>query len=250
MQSTLQVYLPYPKPLITQRFGDNANYSYARDGLKGHTAYDWGASYGSKIPNCTPDAYCYSVLNKDNPDPSLYRAVYFIVETESGVYEISYGHCSAIYAQVGQTYQVGDSIALIGNTGDVFDGNHEVTKQERLNGSHAGAHLHGPQIRPVQKVKKITSGKHYLTNESGKYKDPDGFYYEVVNYENGYNGCISLKDFSTEIVATDYKLAQNIVAQTKEIGDKIGTLPPESQQKILPSFMKVIEALKAWLGFY
>lgn len=203
-----QVYLPYEKKYITQRFADNANYSYARDGLKGHTAYDWGVLWGTPIPNCTADAYCYSLMNKDNADPARYRAVFMLADTEDGTFEVSYGHCSDIFAEIGKTYQVGDIIANIGNTGDVFT-DHEVTREERLDGSHAGAHLHGPQVRAVTKVKKITKGKHYLETESGKLKK-DGFYFEVIEYENGYNGCINpYRPWSTETLAI--KLAPVII---------------------------------------
>lgn len=231
MKHTLEVYLPYAKSLITQRFGANANYSYARDGLKGHTAYDWGAVYGVAIPNCTSDAYCYSILNKDNPDPAQYRAVFTLVETETGIYEISYGHCSDIYAEVGQTYQVGDVLALVGNTGDVFDGNHEVTRQERLNGSRAGAHLHGPQIRVLRKDAKRQTGVTYIRDNTG-YIKKDGMYLAVPNYTNGYNGCVSLAPFSTETLAVHPPdvVPQEVIDIVKQ-GISLGPSLPEPQRK-------------------
>lgn len=196
----LEVYLPYSKALITQRFGANANSLYAQNFLKGHTAYDWGAQYGTEIPNCVENAYCYSVMNKDSENLSKYRAVFMLVETESGVYEISYGHCSDIYAQVGSTYNVGDIIGRVGNTGACFVGQHEVTEDEKKLGSHAGAHLHGPQIRPVVKVTTLKQHAQYLKDEKGFLKIK-GFYFEIPDYENGYNGCISLAPFSTETLA-------------------------------------------------
>lgn len=251
MEKTLQVWLPYPKTLITQRFGDNANISYSRDGLKGHTAYDWGADWGAAIYNCTKDAYCYSLMHKDNPDPSLYRAVFMIVETEAGTYEISYGHCSEILAEVGKTYQVGDTIARVGNTGDVFVGEHEVTKAERLAGSHAGAHLHGPQIRPVRKVPAMNRARHYLSNENGPvYRD--GFYYEVINFENGYNGCVSLRDFSTEQVADQYvppapaadPVTAEVIAEVPHVIEQIQTLPVQNRSFFYTILQKILAALR------
>jgi hypothetical protein len=37
----LALFLPFPFASVTQKFGDNANASYAQDGLKGHTTYDF-----------------------------------------------------------------------------------------------------------------------------------------------------------------------------------------------------------------
>ena len=204
MERELKVYLPYPKSAITQRFGENANVSYSRDGLKGHTAYDWGVPYGTAIPNCVKDAYCYSRMHESDPDLGHYRAVFFIVETETGVYEVSYGHLSEFVAEVGKVYQPGDTIGYIGNTGDVFVGAHEVTEAEKEAGSHAGAHLHGPQIRVLRKVKQFTKGTERIYSANGQYLKLNGYYFEVPNYNNGYNGCVSLAPFSTETLATDY----------------------------------------------
>ena len=203
MKNSLQVSLSYPKDKISQRFGENANKLYASQGLKGHTAYDWAVPYGTPIPNCTPDAFCYSLMNKDNPDLTKYRGVYMLVETDTGVYEVSYGHCSEIFAEVGQTYQVGDIIANVGNSGPVFVNGVEVTNAEKQAGSHAGAHLHGAQIRPVRKVARQErhAGKIYLTTSNGALY-LNNYFYEVLDFNNGYNGCVSLKDFSTESLAT------------------------------------------------
>lgn len=204
MEKSLAVYLPASKSLITQRFGDNANISYARDGLKGHTAYDWGMPYGAPIPNCVKDAYCYSRMHEGDPTLMDYRAVFFIVETETGVYEVSYGHLSGFVAEVGKIYQPGDVIGYVGNTGDVFSGQHEVTEAEKDAGSHSGAHLHGPQIRPLRKVLQFTKGSIRIYSEAGSYLKLGDYFFEVLDYNNGYNGCVSLAPFSTETLAIDY----------------------------------------------
>lgn len=221
MESTLRVYLPYPKSTITQRFGDNASPLYASQGLKGHTAYDWGVPYGTPIPNCTPDAYCYSRLNEGDKNLMDYKAVFFIVETETGVYELSYGHLSGFVAEIGKTYQVGDTIGYVGNSGPVYVGQHEVTEAEKEAGSHAGAHLHGPQIRVLQKVIKIQKGQQPIYSENGLLQ-LNGFYFIVPDYSNGYNGCVSMAAFSTETLATkpdDTELLQKEVSLLSTLRD-------------------------------
>lgn len=194
MDRTLELFRPFPANTLSQGFAQNANISYARDGLVGHTAQDYGVPYGTQIPCSADNSYCYSLMNDKNPDPMRYRAVFTLVETKTGVYEISYGHCSEMTAEVGKTYKAGDIIGRIGNTGTVFSGNHEVTKEEKLAGSHAGAHLHGPQVRPVKKVTKITKGKIYLYDQNGRL-NIDGYYFEVLNYENGTNGTVDPRNF-------------------------------------------------------
>lgn len=251
MEHSLHVYLPYPKSTITQRFGENANPLYAGQGLKGHPAYDWYQLYGTKIPNCTPDAYCYSIMHANDPVLMDYRAAFFIVETETGIYEISYGHISEILAVPGRTYQVGETIGLVGNTGPVFVGQHEVTEAEKDRGSHAGEHLHGPQIRVVAKTPFTNTYRHYLMDESGKPFLKDGFFYGIPDYDNGYNGCVSLAPFSTETLAKDYVpeapvrpaapvLTPQVVQEAQAALKAVSSLPAASRQPLLA-------ALEAWL---
>ena len=155
-----QFSLCYPLPLdqVTQRFALNANASYSEDGLKGHTAWDWAGTYGAPLYSCS-EGYVYSVLNRNNPDPERYRAVYVLFDTGEVVYEISYGHLNEIFAKVGDKVTPGDVLGTIGNTGAVYAGGRKVTKQERLNGSKAGTHLHGPQVRACKKTKQTLAAK-------------------------------------------------------------------------------------------
>jgi len=200
MNSKLELFRPFKTTAITQGFAKKANLSYERDGLLGHTSVDYGAPYGTPVPCCADESYCFSTMNKDNPDPMRYRGVYTIVETETGVYEVSYGHFSDITAEVGKTYKAGDIIGRIGNTGTVFAWNHEVTRAEKEAGSQAGAHLHGPQVRPVKKVRSRNRNQVYLYDQNG-YLKIDGYYFEVLDYNNGLNGCVDPELFTTNILA-------------------------------------------------
>jgi murein DD-endopeptidase MepM/ murein hydrolase activator NlpD len=247
MQKTLQVFLPYDKSTITQRFGENANPLYAGAGLKGHTAYDWGVPYGTAIPNCTPNAYCYSRMNEGDTNYMDYKAVFFIVETETGIYEVSYGHLSGFVAEVGKTYQVGDTIGYVGNSGPVYVGQHEVTEAEKEAGSHAGAHLHGPQIRLLAKM-QYTSGIGSYPDVISDANGPirwNGYYLGVPNYSNGYNGCISLAQFSTETLATQGVTVQPITPPTQD-----HPLTPVEQNLTLQVSLlsTVVSLLKRLLG--
>lgn len=203
--SKLELYLPAPFSAITQGFAENANISYARDGLVGHSAIDWAVLYGDPIYNLAEDAYCYSVINRNNPDLMKYRAVFTLVNADNGISEwaeVSYGHLDKINAAVGTTYYPGDTLGTCGNTGTVFAGGLEVTYKMKLAGSKAGAHLHGPQVRPVKRVTRTSKGKQYLYDGFGLFKK-DGYYFEIINYENGTNGCINPKPFFTKGLASE-----------------------------------------------
>lgn len=256
----LELYLPLPKVLRGQAFGNNDTPLYAAQGLKGHTAEDWGFGYGQAIPNLAKDAYCYSVMNKDNADPMKYRAVFTLVsDTDGKWYEISYGHASDILAVVGQTYQPGDVLMKCGNTGDVYAFGQYVSKADKLAGSKAGAHLHGPQIRPVKRVTKRVSSKKYLTDANG-YLFKDGWYFEILNYENGYNGCVSADPFYNSKLAittpiTPQKLEMGArgphVTRFQGILQKLGYFP--ATQKLTDYYGVITQAayekFKASTGF-
>lgn len=235
----LHIYLPYGKETITQKFGENANPLYASQGLKGHPAYDWGVPYGTPIPNCVANAYCYSNMHVNDPILMDYRGTFFIVEDEAGnPYEISYGHLSSFAAEVGKTYQVGDTIGYVGNTGPVFVGQHEVTEAEKDAGSHAGAHLHGPQVRVLKKVKYTNEYPNMIYDDKGPLQI-DGWFFAVPDYNNGYNGCVSLAPFSTEMLAV--KAAPQTPTATQVVTDALPVLAADIQQsKNLPEPQKTL----------
>lgn len=196
------LYQPFSDSLVTQGFSENLVDAYKKLKLAGHPAIDYGESYGADGFNAANRAYCFSIRNKDNPDPSLYRAVYTIVENEYGVFEIVYGHCAAIFAQVGRTYDAGDILYTVGNTGKVYSGGKEVTANERRQGSKKGAHCHF-QVRRLEKI-KIKTGRKLLEDGSGVFKK-DGYYYEIVDYDNGHNGCIDPRPLMLPFLAKDKK---------------------------------------------
>ena len=176
----MKLQYPYSKFVKTQGFGQNATSTYKTSGWLGHTGTDFSAGFGAKIYACI-GGY---------PNPERGRAVKVLYE-ESGVcYEIGYHHLDHIEVEKGQTIKTGDFIGTEGNTGNVYSGGQRVTKEMRLNGSKAGSHLH-LEIKLLKKVEKKEVGKTYLKNGV----DIDKFYYEIVEYKNGYAGCIDPEQF-------------------------------------------------------
>lgn len=207
--SKLELWYPFPLNTKTQEFGENLAPIYKAQGLLGHTAEDWQPGYGAEILNCSNDAYCYSLMNQFNPDLTKYKGIFMVVDVEDNfAYEISYGHCHEMFAQVGKTYQPGDLIGTVGNAGDVFTQGRPITDAERATGF--GAHLHGPQVRYCKKVTKMDNTKGYLSNGQGYFKK-DGFFYEIVDINNGYNGCVDPKLFYNNYYAKDAKKVLGIL---------------------------------------
>jgi Putative peptidoglycan binding domain len=72
--------------------------------------------------------------------------------------------------------------------------------------SGKGSHLHF-QVRKCIKVEKRNKKKTYLRNSEGFLYD-DGFY-EVVDYDNGYNGCIDPGLFYSDLFNVDLSYKDN-----------------------------------------
>lgn len=188
----MKLYIPFKQWWITQHFGQNGNTYYSEAGLAGHTGVDIAGMGTDHTIYAATDSYVFSHQNRDNPDLMRYRAVYTLIEDSGIFYELSYGHVSDIYAEIGTSLKRGDRIALESNTGDVASNGKKITLQEKLNGSNAGRHLH-LQLRLVEPVEKRKSGKVYLKDGNGYFKK-DGMYFERQDIP-AYADCTDLLPF-------------------------------------------------------
>lgn len=176
------------KGTINQGFSRNANPLYKGGGLLGHTGIDSTKGFGSKVK--TDNAgYVYKVINEGD-FPSNWAAVYLLVPNGDEVMEVVLGHLSKIYVKEGQTIPEDYVVGLEGNRGDVYQGGTRITADMQRAGDTRGSHLH-EQYRPTVKKKRAVSSKHYLTKKNGnRYRDKDKNYYEIVEVDNGFKGCI------------------------------------------------------------
>jgi hypothetical protein len=83
--------------------------------------------------------------------------------------------------------KAGDVIAKEGNHGTVYSGNILITPAMQAAGDHRGSHRHY-QKRPV--IRTLTPKGQMLATANGPYRDEVGFYYQVYDYDNGFNGCL------------------------------------------------------------
>lgn len=174
-----------------QGFGDNANPSYAGQGLKGHPAIDEKCGYGSMIKPYKRICV-YKVLDVAHPanDGSGFTGV-FGIDPDGN--EWLYGHCNPT-AVIGRWYETTDVIGTEANHGLVYQDGSEITLAMQQAGDERGAHRH-VQYRECQRTLTLSATTNYLSGMNGAaYRDAAGNYYAVPNFTNGFNGC---RDWTT-----------------------------------------------------
>jgi len=206
------------KGTITQGYAGNISPSYRTSGRKGHGAIDY--DLGHKNPVISDNAgYVYKVF-KPFQLKSNWTAVYMICPTDiEGQYmEICMGHLNEVHVNEGDYVEAGQVIGLQGNYGKVYSGRKGrfISIAEQKAGQTAGSHVH-ETYRPVQKTTEVQQGEFYL-NYGKPYKDKDGFYYQVIERDNGFKGYVNPLYFSVDRENTDKKVQET--APKPEITDK------------------------------
>lgn len=171
---------------INQGFGASPATYYP---LKGHTGIDEGKGYGTPVHTAVA-MHVYKVLTVQNPanDGSGFTGVFGIVDDGIELYELLFGHCNPL-VHAGQDVLAGAQVATEANHGLVFQNGVQITLAMQAQGDHRGSHRH-VQKRPVIKSPTMTQPALSAYNdEAGTYRDAQGFYYPVWDYNNGFNGC-------------------------------------------------------------
>lgn len=174
---------------VSQAFGENAVDYYKNAGLKGHTGEDIHCGYGTPIYS-EYDGYVYKVLDANRParDGSGYYGVFIIVDNGVQLFEYEIGHCIPS-VDVGDTIKKGQIIGTEANRGSVWSGGVKITRAMQDAGDKRGSHRH-IQVRPLIKGKDVT-GRLLTKFPGGSYKDKEGYYYKIADYNNGFNGCVN-----------------------------------------------------------
>lgn len=204
------------KGTVNQWFG-GAPDRYAAIGVGGHPGIDTSNGFDSPVP-CDNAGLVYKTVTPETSSEG-YQGIWMIVESGTDVVEVAYGHLNRLLVKDDAIITEGTIVGTQGNKGFVFFGGTRITPDMQAAGDTRGNHLH-TQYRPVRKVKKITKGMHYLNLLSGKrYKDENGYYYEIVNYDNGFNGCVNPMNYHTEDAATGTKVAiqQTLIATLQKV---------------------------------
>lgn len=199
----------YKKGSITQRVNQNAVSVYKEQKLTGHSGVDWWI--GHKKPVSSDNAgYAYKVFTPFQL-PSNWTGVHLLCPTDDPdvFMEILMGHFIEVNVKQGDWVEEEQIIGKQGNYGDVW-GNPEgymrriTVEEQRAGTTDRGSHVH-EGWRPVRRVKKKSSGEYYLYNDKGShYKDDEGYYYQIIEKNNGINGHID--PFEYEYTKDDLSL--------------------------------------------
>ena len=218
--------------IITQGFGENANAAYKGAGLKGHSGIDENCGWGTPIYPIVR-MYVYKVLDgvvQKSYDGSGFTGV-FGVDADGN--EWLYGHCDTA-ASEGSWYETTDIIGYEANHGPVYEGGVEITLAEQKAGDQRGHHRH-VQKRPCDLVAALVGVPLYRYGWVPLILN--GKYYQVKDYNNGYNGCV---DFT---IPPDYLNAPETISQKVGIISRSLNAVGDPDSKVVQAFAAVLKAI-------
>lgn len=162
----------YPYGSVTQYYGENIELYKSAVGLNGHNGIDIVDTWGTPL-YAVEDGIVADVKN-DSTGYGMHIRIF----SKDIKREWSYGHCSAVKCNIGDTVKAGDVIATMGNTGFVVSGDTPYWGTNPSKGtSHPGTHLH-LGLRLIKEYKKGWS-----------YGGSD-IKIKVLNYDNGKKGAV------------------------------------------------------------
>lgn len=202
------------KGRITQAFS-NANAIY-KDRGGSHTGIDSVLGWNKPV-TCDNDCYVYKTITK-NQSKENWQGVYMLVHDDGDKYvEVCQGHFNEITVKSGEFIPEFTVIGLEGNKGFVFSGGKQITPEMQEAGDKRGAHTH-TSYRPVKRVKRAQGGRYHLLTISGtKYRDSEGYYYEIINQDNGFKGMVDPMVYEHKnTMLEDLKMAAKILLRLKK----------------------------------
>jgi hypothetical protein len=168
--------------VLAQGFGGHANPLYPP---AGHPGIDIHCGYGTPVHSLYDGIV--TLVWQPYTTSDGFTAVNILVDNGIECFEWQIGHLTPCVNE-GDAIHKGDVIGYEANHGPVYSGNRLITIAEQKAGNQEGAHRHC-QMRPAMPVKPSDG---YLLQKSngGPYRDQGGFYYQIFNYNNGFNGCV------------------------------------------------------------
>lgn len=150
---------------------------------------------------CLKYGWCYKVLDKEHPanDGSGFWGV-FIISGDGGWHEWQIGHLSEIYIKPGEQVFPWTIVGKEGNRGQVVSWGQLITKEMQDAGDKRGSHRHWNKklLKRMRYEDYDKSKGQFLSAFSfstpSAYRDPQGWYYEVLDYQNGLRGSVNPMD--------------------------------------------------------
>lgn len=149
----------------------------------------------NKVVTCDNDCYVYKTITSDQSGEN-WQAVYMLVKQSDDIFvEVTQGHFNKLLVKEGQYLVEYQAIGLEGNKGKVRSGGVEITPAMQKAGDQRGTHTH-TSYRPTYRVKETKRGANYLMTRAGtKFKDPEGYYYEIIHKDSATRGCVNPREY-------------------------------------------------------
>lgn len=184
------------KGRISQEFSGNYE-QYKKLGIVGHSGIDFMIGWGKPVFGDN-DGFIYKIITKEISNEGWQGVYQLVKEDDLNYVEVCMGHFEKILAKKGEYLPEGAVWGLEGNRGYVFSGGTQITPAMQNAGDKRGSHTHN-SYRPVKRVKTKSRTEYYLTTEQGvAYRDQDGYYYQIKEKDNGFNGCVNPRNYLVE----------------------------------------------------
>lgn len=181
-----------------------------------HNGVDWKQGFGSPIRSDNAGMAYKTIAAGFTADN--WAAVHILVplERHDRFMEIILGHVSAVLVDEGAAVKENQIVALEGNRGLVYSGGVRITPEMQKGGDKRGSHVH-ECWRLTQRVKAMRKGQHYLRTKYGDpYMDKQGFYYEIIDNDNGFKGMIDPRLYDSLSTADKIDKAVEVLRQRKD----------------------------------
>ncbi len=234
-----KVLFPVKNGTITQKYGENPELYKSRFGIAFHNGIDIVSFHGDELLACR-DFIPYKIFGSNIGSVNKGFGFHALTEPDDkGICEewVYWHTMSNLKVKLGIKSFQGDVVGYEGASGAVFSGGVEVP--DNLKGVYPfpGTHLHWGK-RLVLKTKNPISD--VLSDINGSpYIDSYGFYYQVLNFDNGVKGFIDpMKD---EIIYYKEFEAQKIVSVASSIANEIPKIDVNKQRNIIDLLISLLK---------
>ncbi len=241
-----KVLFPIKTGIITQKYGENPELYKSRFGIAFHNGVDIVSFHGDELL-CCEDFTPYKIFDLNTGSVSRGFGFHALTKPINEICtEWVYWHTmSNLKVVLNKLAQQGEIVGFEGASGAVFSGGVEVPDNLKGIPPYPGTHLHWGK-RLVLRTKTPISD--VLSDVNGNpYVDEQGYYYQVLNFNNGVKGFIDpMKD---EIIYYKEFEAQKVVSVATAVATEIPTLPKEKQGYFIDLLIGLLKKVVNYLGF-
>ena len=241
----MKTLFPIKNGTITQKYGENPELYQKRFEIKFHNGIDIVSFHGDELLTCK-DFIPYKIFDSNTGSVSKGFGFHALTKPDDkGICEewVYWHSMSNLKVVLNKLVQQGEVIGYEGASGAVFSNGKEVPDNLKGIFPFPGTHLHWGK-RLVFKTK--TSTGQVLTNIKGNLYTENGFYYEVINFNNGVKGFIDpIKD---DIIYYKEFEAQKVVSVATAITSEIPKIDVSNQKDIIDLLIDLLRKVVDWIN--